>query len=106
MADVSALTVPTNLLKGVDQTSAADLAKRADIKKTAEAFEASFLSVMLGEMFQGVETAAPFGGGQGEKMFQSFMNDAFAKHMAKHGGIGVADAVTREMLKLQGLSQE
>jgi len=106
MADLAAVATPASLLKPVDQASAAELAKRADIKKTAQAFEASFLSVMLGEMFQGVQTSAPFGGGQGEKMFQSFMTEAFAKHMAKGGGVGVADAVTREMLKLQGLSQE
>jgi len=59
---------------------------------------------MLGEMFEGVETEAPFGGGEGEQAFKSFLMDAMAKQMTKAGGIGVAAAVQREMLKMQGLS--
>jgi hypothetical protein len=34
-----------------------------DIEKTAKAFEASIISSLMGEMFKGVETSAPFGGG-------------------------------------------
>jgi Rod binding domain-containing protein len=59
---------------------------------------------MLQQMFAGVETAAPFGGGDGEKMFRSFMTEAMGKQMSKSGGLGIADTVSREMLKLQGLS--
>ncbi|WP_374571099.1 rod-binding protein [Phenylobacterium sp.] len=80
-----------------------EAAKRAQIKQTAQKFEASFLSSMLQQMFQDVKVSEPFGGGQGEQMFQSFMTDAIAKQMAKAGGIGLADQVGREMLKLQGL---
>jgi Rod binding domain-containing protein len=36
-------------------------------------------------------------------MFKSFLTDAMAKQITKAGGIGVADAVSREMLKMQGL---
>lgn len=81
----------------------ADLAKRGEIRRTAEAFEASFLSIMFQQMFTGVSPEAPFGGGQGEAAFRSFLTDAFAAQTVKSGGIGVADAVAREMLKLQGL---
>jgi peptidoglycan hydrolase FlgJ len=83
--------------------SAAELAKRGQVKETAQKFEASFLSSMMQEMFEGVETAAPFGGGQGETMFRSFLTDAISKQMAKSGGIGIAAQVQREMLKMQGL---
>jgi Rod binding domain-containing protein len=37
-------------------------------------------------------------------MFKSFFTDAVAKQVTKAGGIGVADQVAKEMLKLQGLS--
>lgn len=84
--------------------SAAELAKRGQIKQTAQKFEASFLSSMLQEMFEGVDTSAPFGGGAGETMFRSFMTEAMAKQVVKAGGIGVAAQVQREMLKMQGLS--
>ncbi|MDB5450795.1 MAG: chemotaxis protein chel, partial [Phenylobacterium sp.] len=66
-------------------------------------FEASFLSTMMQQMYQGVDTSAPFGGGPGEEMFRSLMTDAMANQMAKAGGIGIAGAVQQEMLKLQGL---
>jgi flagellar protein FlgJ len=80
-----------------------ELARRADIRETAQKFEASFLAIMLQQMFEGVEPAAPFDGGPGEAMFKSFMTEAMAKQVTKAGGIGVTDTVAREMLKLQGL---
>jgi Rod binding domain-containing protein len=59
---------------------------------------------MLQQMFAGVETEGPFGGGFGETMFRSVMTEAMAKQMTKAGGVGVADTVQREILKLQGLT--
>jgi Rod binding domain-containing protein len=106
MGDLSLPTVSPTLLQPTEAMSAAALAKRGEIKDTAEKFEGQFLSIMLQQMFAGVETAAPFGGGDGEKMFRSFMTEAMGKQMAKSGGIGLADDVAREMLKLQGLNQE
>lgn len=101
----SPLALPPQLLaQPTGAANTADLAKRAQIKDTAEKFEATFLSSMLQEMFQGVETGGPFGGGQGEAMFKSFLTEAMAKQMAKGGGIGIAAQVQREMLKMQGLT--
>ena len=100
------LAVPPQLLTQptAGPANAAELAKRAQIRDTAERFEATFLSSMLQQMFDGVEPAAPFGGGPGEAMFKSFLTDAMAKQMAKGGGIGIAAQVQREMLKMQGLT--
>lgn len=96
--------LPTNLLQAqATPMSPAELAKRGKIKETAQDFEATFLSSMLQQMFKGVDVEKPFGGGQAEEMFRSFMTDAMAKQMAKSGGVGLADSVGREMLKLQGL---
>lgn len=81
-----------------------ELAKRGQIEKTAENFEASFLSVMLGQMFSEVGADAPFNGGAGEQAFKSFLSEAMGRQMAKSGGIGLSDRVAQEMLKLQGLS--
>ncbi|MFN3522270.1 MAG: rod-binding protein [Phenylobacterium sp.] len=104
MADFSPIVAPTNLIQAqAAPASTAELATRSNIRKSAEEFEASFLSIMLQQMFKDVQTSKPFGGGDGEEMFKSFMTDAFAKQMAKSGGIGLADTVGREMLKLQGL---
>ena len=109
MNALSALTSTSTLktLAGVNTgapLNASDQAKRAAIKKTAQDFEASFLSTSLGSMFEGVNISAPFGGGEGEQAFKSFLNEAMAKQIVKAGGIGVAASVQREMLKMQGLS--
>lgn len=82
----------------------ADPKFRAKVKDAAQAFEGQFLSMMFAQMFQGVPTDGPFGGGFGEEMFRSMMTDAMAKNVTKAGGIGLADTVQREMLKMQGLS--
>jgi Rod binding domain-containing protein len=103
MADLTALAVPPALVQPAVATSAAELAKRGQIKTSAQDFEASFLSVMMQQMFAGLKSDGPFGGGAGEEMFRSVLTDAMAKQMSKAGGIGVAASVEREMLKLQGL---
>jgi len=104
MADLTAVSVSPALLQPTATQSAAELVKRGNIKETAKKFEASFLGIMLQQMFEGVETSAPFGGGPGEAMFKSFMTEAMAKKMTDAGGVGVANMVGREMLKLQGLT--
>ena len=106
MADLTAAVVPPTLIQpGAGAPNAADLAKRGQIKQTAEKFEASFLSIMLQQMFEGTETAKPFGGGPGEEMFKSFLTEAIANKMVKTGGVGIAASVQREMLRMQGLQQ-
>ena len=105
MADLAPLGAPTSLLTPAPQASAAELARRGKIEATAREFEAQFLGVMFQQMFAGVgEGAGLFGGGPGEAMFKSFLTDAMAKKMTDGGGIGIANAVGREMLKLQGLT--
>jgi Rod binding domain-containing protein len=71
------------------------------MRETAEAFEATFLSQMLKPMFEGLETDGPFGGGEGEATWRSFLIDAMAKQAVKAGGIGLADTVMSEMIKMQ-----
>jgi flagellar protein FlgJ len=104
MTDLTALNVsPALLTPTTGAQSTAELAKRGQIKQTAQKFESSFLSVMLGQMFEGTDTPAPFGGGPGEAMFKSFLTEAMAKKMTDAGGVGIAASVQREMLKMQGL---
>lgn len=69
--------------------------------ETAVEFEATFLSNMLESMFDGINTSAPFGGGHAEQQFRSVLLGEYAKDIAKSGGIGVADAVYREILAVQ-----
>jgi Rod binding domain-containing protein len=108
MADLAATTTPTNLLTpspSATAPSAAELAKRGQIHQTAQKFESSFLSVMIGQMFDKPDDNADpaFSGGPGAQMFQSFLADAIANKIVANGGIGLAASVQREMLKMQGL---
>ncbi|MFT6559242.1 MULTISPECIES: rod-binding protein [Sneathiella] len=69
--------------------------------EAAQQFEAFFVSQILNNMSAGIETDDTFGGGESEKIFRSMLNDEYAKSMSKIGGIGVADSVYREILKMQ-----
>ena len=71
------------------------------VKKSAEDFEAVFLSEMMGHMFEGLEPNKMFGGGQGEKMFQSMMVQEYGKMMTKGQGIGIAQQLQAAMLRMQ-----
>jgi len=95
---MSDLTVSPDLLAGAPNLARVPTAK---MRETAQAFEASFLSQMLKPMFEGLETEGMFGGGEGEATWRSFLIDAMAKQTVKAGGIGLADDVMAEMMKLQ-----
>ena len=74
---------------------------REEAKQAAEKFEAMFISEMLKPIFESVEVNSMFGGGQGEKMFRSVMVDEYGKSVARSGGIGIADTVMNEILRMQ-----
>ena len=110
MSGFSLGSAPLDLIRPVTTAPTSGVAtgdeaqKRAAIGKASQDFESSFLSNMLGQMFEGLQTDGPFGGGQGEAMFRSVMMDTFGKQIVKSGGVGVAASVQREMLKMQGLA--
>ncbi|TNE38841.1 MAG: hypothetical protein EP348_04450 [Alphaproteobacteria bacterium] len=74
---------------------------REEMKKAAAQFEAFFLSQVLNSMSSGLATDKMFGGGEAEKMFRGMLNDEYAKNMSQHNSVGIADAVYKEMLKMQ-----
>lgn len=71
------------------------------MRETAERFEASFLAQMMKPMFEGIDTDGPFGGGEAEGTWRSFMIDEMAKQTVRAGGIGLADTVVSEMIRMQ-----
>ncbi len=76
------------------------------VRRAAEEFEAVFISQMLAPMFEGLETDELFGGGPGEDIYRSILVEEYGKAIARSGGIGIADAVQREILRLQEVNQE
>lgn len=83
------------------QDKALNSPERQRIRAAAEDFESVFLSQMLEPMFQGIQTDGMFGGGSSEKIYRSVMLQEYGKALAQNGGVGIADAVEREVLRLQ-----
>ncbi len=96
-----------DLLAGVARTagqadpSAGLKVQDARVRAAAEEFEAVFLAEMLGPIFDGLGSDGLFGGGPGERIYRSLMVREYAAAIARSDGIGIADAVQREILKLQ-----
>jgi peptidoglycan hydrolase FlgJ len=74
-------------------------------KKVAQQFEGVLVTQFLNQMFEGISTDGPFGGGQGESMFRSLMVDEYGKQITGNGGLGLSSAIQREMLKMQEKAQ-
>jgi len=71
------------------------------IRRTAEEYEGIFLATLMETMFADLDVDGPFGGGQSEKIYRSMMVEQYGAEIAKRGGIGISDAITRELLALQ-----
>ncbi len=80
--------------------SAEQRAVPAEIERTAQEFEAVFLAQMLQTVGQPLRGPGAAAGGS-EDAWGSMLVDAYARLISKAGGIGVADAVVREMLRMQ-----
>lgn len=72
------------------------------IRQAAQEFEAMTIGQLLAPMFETVDhSKTMFGGGDGEAAWRPMMVTAIAKHMAAHGGIGLAQPILQQMLRLQ-----
>lgn len=99
--NLAAVPVETKALPSMG--SSLDMNKRAAARKAAEDFESVFVAQMMEPMFQGLKTDGMFGGGSGEGVFRSLLIQEVGKDVAAGGGIGIADSVYGEMLRMQGL---
>ena len=70
------------------------------LRRAAEEFESVFLAQVLGQLSTGLGAPGISGGG-GDDPFASMLRDEYAKVVSRSGGVGVADAVLREMLRMQ-----
>jgi flagellar protein FlgJ len=73
----------------------------AAMRRAAKDFEGVFLAEMLKPMFAGLDAEPPFGGGMAEETWRSLQIAEFGKAVAACGGLGLADAILREMLTWQ-----
>jgi len=89
--------------KGAVMPAAAgtDAAQAEKVRETAKEFEAFFIGQMMEHMMAGIEPNAMFGGGHGEQMWRSMLNQEYGKELAKSNKLGIADHVMRGMLMAQ-----
>lgn len=83
------------------RTTAGGTAGPESVKRVAEEFEALFLAEMLAPVFESVDSDGLFGGGQGEDIYRSMMVQEYGKAIAQAGGVGIAETVQREILRMQ-----
>jgi Rod binding domain-containing protein len=96
---IDAAGAPPGPVRAASTLSAEQIAKT---RKAAQDFEAMALGEMLKPMFATVDTSkGRFGGGPGEAMWQPMLVEEMAKSIAKSGGIGLADSVMKELLRMQ-----
>lgn len=83
-------------VRGASQT--ADQKKMRD---AAKSFEAFFVGQMMEHMSAGIEADPLFGGGHGEDMWKSMLNQEYGKEISKSGRLGIADQLLQGMIKMQ-----
>lgn len=71
------------------------------IQEAAVEFEAVFATQMLEPMFEELSTDGLFGGGHAEGIFRSLMVQEFGNLIAQRGGLGIAETVSAELLRIQ-----
>jgi Rod binding domain-containing protein len=73
----------------------------AGAHKAAEDFAAFFFSQSLESVFSAMSSDKMFGGGSGEDVYKSLLTQEYGKIIARTGGLGIADAVQRDIVHLQ-----
>lgn len=101
MATLAATATPATPATLIAPAAPADSRAEA-IRKVAQDFEAMVLGQLLQPMFNALDADGLGGGGAGEKMFRPMLVENYARGIATKGGIGVADAVFRELMAIQG----
>ena len=69
------------------------------VRKAAQDFEAVFLGQMLSGMAVGIKSDGPLGGG--DDPFAAMLRDEYAKLISRKGGVGIAEAVAKQLVRMQ-----
>jgi flagellar protein FlgJ len=72
------------------------------LHKQAVDLEGVFLNTLMKEMFSSIDTSEEsFGGGFAEETWRGMQAEQFATALAEKGGIGLADNLMSDLLRLQ-----
>ncbi len=70
-------------------------------RAAARDFEAVFIGQMTKLIMESAELEGDFSGGHGEALFRGVLAEQLGRAIARGGGIGMADSVLAEIVKLQ-----
>ena len=91
-------SIATSVSDGILKTG-----NTAKAHKTATEFESMFLENSLDRMTQSEGTDGPLGeNGTGGGVYRSMLTKEYAGQIMKSGGVGIANQVFSEMMKMQG----
>lgn len=101
MMTISTLDISTTTNSVYQAPNTTSNAARERAKETAKDFEAFFIGQFIETLTAGIRTDGAFGGGHGEKVFRSMLSQEYAKSISQIGGLGIADSVYQEIIKIQ-----
>src|SRR5512146_956792 len=73
--------------------------QRLQAKKVSQDFEGLFVGMMLKSMRSTVPEDKLTGGGHGEEVFRSLLDQEYAAAAVKRGGMGLAEQVEKEIIR-------
>jgi len=76
-----------------------DAKARASAHKVATEFEAMFAGMMLKSMRSSIAPDKLTGGGKGEEVFQSLLDQEYASAIAQQGSLGIAKSIEKVLLE-------
>ena len=87
----------------IDKTRGGDDPKR--MEKTCKDFESLFVNYLMKEMRNTIPENELFGGGSAEKIYTTMLDGEVAKHVSRHGGIGLANILYDQMAQKNSIKE-
>lgn len=79
----------------------APAASQGQFRRLSQEFESQAIAAMFQPVFAALPSDGPFGGGAAEAQWRPMLVDAIARDFARSGGLGIGEAVYRELLRAQ-----
>lgn len=76
-----------------------DEKQRQKLKKVSQDFEALFVGMMMKSMRETVAKDKLTGGGHGEDVYRSMLDQQYAEESVKRGGLGLAKQIEKELVR-------
>lgn len=79
--------------------------QKAALKQVSREFEALFVGMMLKSMRSTVGTDSLTGGGRGEEVYRSLLDQEYAMEIARGGGLGLGTMLEEQLARHIGYSE-